>query len=178
MRPRLNQGGASGARRKGWSRSDDGQPVYHGESEQCLDLTGAKIGSKQTFTLVDITGGELADGHEVRIRYTPHTGKPSYWLETKGVITPGSRRRCLQDQTRGHEGRADAPTGKFVAPPPVPNALGVSDKQQGALLVDIIDPARKVSILKATDQPAPAPSDTAPPASTPPPAPEKPEAAP
>ena len=56
------------------------------DPSNALDLAGVKIGSKQTFTLVDITGGELADGHEVKIRYTPHTGKPSYWLETKGVI--------------------------------------------------------------------------------------------
>ena len=121
------------------------------DPSNALDLAGVKIGSKQTFTLVDITGGELADGHEVKIRYTPHTGKPSYWLETKGVIR------------RGHDGdvfkikRVDtkialvAPSGRFVAPPTVANALGLSDKLEGALLVEILDPARKVSILKATD---------------------------
>jgi hypothetical protein len=54
-----------------------------------LDLTGAKLGGRQTFELIDITGGELADGHEVRIRHTPNTGKPSYWLEARDGIRRG-----------------------------------------------------------------------------------------
>src|SRR5438105_15922068 len=54
-----------------------------------LDLTGTKIGSKQIFTLIDVNGGELADGDEVKIRYMPGTAagrsppKPNYWRATK-----------------------------------------------------------------------------------------------
>jgi len=148
------------------------------DPSNALDLAGVKIGSKQTFTLVDITGGELADGHEVRIRYTPHTGKPSYWLENKLGIRRGHDGDVFKIKRVGTKVALVTPTGKFVAPPTVANALGVSDKQEGALLVEILDPTRKVSILKPAAQSAPAPSETAPPASTPPPAPEKPEAAP
>jgi hypothetical protein len=143
-----------------------------------LDLTGLKLGGRQTFELIDITGGELAEGHEVRIRHTPNTGKPSYWVEAKGGIR------------RGHDGdvfkirRVDTKvalvtrTGKFVARPASANALGVSDKQAGAMLVEILDTSTRAPIWKSADQPAPAPSETAPPASTPPLAPEKSEAAP
>src|SRR3984957_1191838 len=133
-----------------------------------LDLTGAKLGSRQTFTLVDITGGELADGHEVRIRYTPRTGKPSYWVENKLGIRRGHSSDVFKIKSVGAKVALVTATGKFVAPPTVANALGVADKPEGALLVEILDTSTKVSILKPTDQPA----------STPPPAPEKSVAAP
>src|SRR5215218_1679237 len=35
-----------------------------------LDLGGTKIGSRQAFMLVDVNGGELADGDTVRITQT------------------------------------------------------------------------------------------------------------
>src|ERR1041384_7249337 len=52
-----------------------------------LDLTGAKIGSKQTFTLIDFNGGELESGDEARLSHIPNSGgvpdpsKASYWRE-------------------------------------------------------------------------------------------------
>src|SRR2546427_12136782 len=55
-----------------------------------LDLTGAKIGSKQTFTLIDFNGGEIESGDDVRICYIPNSGgvpdpsKASYWREVPG----------------------------------------------------------------------------------------------
>lgn len=125
-----------------------------------LDLTGAKIGSKQTFTLIDITGGELADGHEVRIRYTPHTGKPSYWVETREGIRRGHNGDVFKIKRVDTKVALVTPTGKYVAPPTVANALGIADKLEGALLVDILDRETKISILKPADQPA---SSTAPP---------------
>ncbi len=143
-----------------------------------LDLTGVKLGTRQTFALIDVTGGELADGHEVRIRYTPRTGKPSYWLENKLGIRRGRNGDVFKIRRVGTKVALVTATGKFVAPPTVANALGVADKQEGALLIEILDAATKVSILKLADQPASVPSETAPPASTPPPAPEKSEAAP
>jgi hypothetical protein len=156
-----------------------------------LHLAIGKIGSKQRFTIIDITGGNLQDGDEVRVRYTPgsakgaDTPKPSYWLESSAGIR------------RGHDGdvfklkRVDTrfalvtPTGKFVAAPTSENALGVSAKQDGALLVEIIDVKSGASVIQPPAQPAAAPTtaappstpektETAPPAPAPPPATDKP----
>jgi hypothetical protein len=153
-----------------------------------LVLAISKIGSKEKFTIIDLTGGNLQDGDEVRVRYMPHAKagevpKPSYWLENNAGVR------------RGHDGdvfklkRVDTkfvlmtPTGKFVAPPTNEHALGVSAKQDGALLVEIIDVNSGASVIQ------PAPVSTAPAASpptpssipekteTPPPAPTSPPAA-
>jgi hypothetical protein len=137
-----------------------------------LDLTGAKLGGRQTFELIDITGGELADGHEVRIRHTPNTGKPSYWLETRDGIRRGHDGDVFKIKRVDTKAALVTRTGKFVALPASANALGVSDKQEGAMLVEILDTSTRTPIWKSGDQPAPAASET------PPPAPEKSEAAP
>jgi|HubBroStandDraft_6_1064221.scaffolds.fasta_scaffold399836_1 hypothetical protein len=127
-----------------------------------LDLTGVKLGGRQTFTLVDVTGGELADGHEVRIRYTPRSGKPSYWVENKLGIRRGHSSDVFKIKRVGAKVALVTATGKFVAPPTVANALGVTDRPEGALLFDILDTSTKVSILKPADQPAPEKSEAAP----------------
>ncbi len=36
-----------------------------------LMIGGEKIGSKQTFTILDLNGTDLVDGDPVKIRYTP-----------------------------------------------------------------------------------------------------------
>ena len=120
-----------------------------------LDLTGVKLGSRQTFTLIDVTGGALADGHEVRIRYTPHTGKPSYWLENKLGIRRGHDGDVFKIKLVSTKVVLVTATGKFVAPPITATALGVAEKPEGALLVEILDTSTRVSILKSADQPAP-----------------------
>jgi hypothetical protein len=152
----------------------------------CLEIAMGKISSKEKFTIIDVSGGNLQDGDEVRVCYTPHTGKPSYWLESSAGVR------------RGHNGdvfklkRVDAkfalvtPTGRFVASPVSENALGVSTKQDGALLVEIIDVKSGASVIKPSDQPAstmattptpPSPAektDTNPPAPASPPSTDKP----
>jgi hypothetical protein len=35
---------------------------------------GDKIGSKQIFTIIDLSGGNLGDGDEVKIQYIPGRG--------------------------------------------------------------------------------------------------------
>ncbi len=143
-----------------------------------LELAVGKIGFKQTFTIIDITGGNLQDGDEVRVRYTPHTGKPSYWLEGSAGVR------------RGHDGdvfklkRVDTkfalvtPTGRFVAPPTSEHALGVSAKQDGALLMEIIDVKSKASVIEPPDQPAAAPTALTPPGPAAPSTPQKIESVP
>ena len=126
-----------------------------------LAIVSGKLGSRKVFSIIDISGGDLKDGDDVRIRYTPHSSKsesgaepprPNYWLENSAGVR------------RGHDGdvfklkRVDTkfafvtPTGKFVAAPTNEVALGVSAKQEGALLVDIIDVKTGASVIKAPDQ--------------------------
>jgi hypothetical protein len=156
-----------------------------------LAIVLGKLGSKKIFTIIDISGGQLKDGDEVRIRYTPHASKgasggeppkPNYWLENSAGVR------------RGHDGdvfklkRVDTkfalvtPTGKFVAPPTNEVALGVSAKQEEALLVDIIDVKTGTSFVKPPDQggqsgasvvtvPGQAEGTSSPPATVSPPAP-------
>jgi hypothetical protein len=152
-----------------------------------LEIATGKINSKQQFTVIDLSGGNFQDGDEFQIRYTPHNGKPSYWLESAVGVR------------RGHDGdvfklkRVDTkfalvtPTGKFVAAPTTKKGLGVSATLDGALLMEIIDLRTGASVIQPADQPAPpstapAPtppsttekSETAPPAPAPPPATNKP----
>ena len=51
-----------------------------------LDTNGKQIGNNQTFTLIDINGGELADGDEVRIRWAPANTRATHWQETESFV--------------------------------------------------------------------------------------------
>jgi len=135
-----------------------------------LNTTGIKIGSKQIFTLVDVDGHNLQDGDQVRIRYTPHTGgvpdpsKANYWQESQA----GIRRKRDGDPFKlkwvGDKCAFQAPSGKFVAAAMPEGFLGLSEKSEGALLVDLIDPASKSVIVNPKPPAAPATPPAAPPA--------------
>ena len=110
-----------------------------------LDQSGVKIGSKQTFTIDDVNGGELADGDEVRIRYTPNSGgvpdpaKATYWrLGKEGVIRKreGDTFKIKKVDSKYAFQTQD---GKFVTGKVVDGALALSDKQESALVVEFVD---------------------------------------
>ncbi len=115
------------------------------EPGNLLDLRTGKIGSKQTFTLLDLNGEELADGDEIKIRYTPNSGgvpdpsKASFWVEVK----EGVKRAKDGDvfTIRKVEGKYafQTPSGKFVTGTVTDGILAVTDKLGGALLVEILD---------------------------------------
>ena len=104
-----------------------------------------KVGSKQRFTIIDLNGGKLADGDEVRIRYTPNkNGKPdpskeSYWREGKEGITRAHQDGTFTIKKMGNRYAFRGPSGKFVTPNEVNGALAVSSKVEEALVVDVID---------------------------------------
>jgi hypothetical protein len=146
-----------------------------------LELAVGKIGSKQRFTIIDLTGGNLQDGDEIRIRYTPHNGKPSYWLENTAGVRRGRDGDVFKLKRVDTKFVLVTPTGKFVAPPVDTHALGVSAKQDGALVMEIIDVSSGTSVVKPPDQPASgstAPAAPTAPAPTPPSTSENTEAAP
>ena len=129
-----------------------------------LDLSGSKIGSKQTFTFVDLNGEQLADGDDVKIRYTPNSGgapdasKASYWMEVKEGVKRGKEGDVFKIKRVGTKYALLAPSGKFVGAPVAGGMLGVTDKEDAALVVELVDLSQGKP--KAHKQPTAQSSDT------------------
>ena len=142
-----------------------------------LDTSTIKIGSKQIFTLIDVDGHNLHDGDKVRIRYTPHTGgvpdpsKANYWQESKDGIKRNRNGDPFILKWVDTKCAFQAPSGKYVAAATDAGFLGLSDKQEGALLVDLIDSKSKSVIANPNPSATTTPSTTnsaAPPTPAPP----------
>jgi hypothetical protein len=110
-----------------------------------LDLSGAKIGSKQIFTLIDLNGGELADGDEAKVRYTPNTGgvpdpsKSSYWHVTSGGVKRSKDGDTFKIKKVEAKFMFQTADGKFLTGTVAEGVLTLSDKQDGALLVELVE---------------------------------------
>ncbi len=110
-----------------------------------LNLSGDKIGSRQVFTIIDLNGGDLADGDTVKIRYTPHSGLPAdqikstYWVETTDGIKRNSEGSVFKIKLVDAKYAFQAPSGKFVTGVVTANELGLSDKQANAVLLELVD---------------------------------------
>jgi hypothetical protein len=105
-----------------------------------LECSGTKIGSKQKFTLIDITGGALTDGHEVRIRYTAGgTLKTSYWQEVKDGVKRGTDGDAFKIRRVDTRCALETMGGNFVAPPVTNGMLSVTNKLDGAMLLELVD---------------------------------------
>ena len=137
-----------------------------------IDLSGTRVGSKQKFTIIDLNGGELADGDEIRIRYTPNKdGKPdaskaSYWREGREGVTRSHQDGVFTIKRVGTRYAFRAPSGKFVTATEVGGALAVSPKLEEALVVELADlsstPATATPPKPAAQPPAaPAPESSA-----------------
>ena len=135
-----------------------------------LDLSGLKIGSKQTFTIIDLNGADLADGDQVQIRYTPNTGgkpdpsKSSYWREVNEGVKRGKDGDVFKVKRMDTRYAFQAPSGKFVGGPAADGVLAVTDKQEGALFVELVDLSQgipKKPKEPATEAPAAAPEKAA-----------------
>jgi hypothetical protein len=142
-----------------------------------IDFSGTKIGSKQRFTIIDLNGGDLLDGDEIRIRYTPNKeGKPdpskaSYWREGREGVTRAHEDGVFSLKKVGAKYAIRAPSGKFVTANETGGALAVSARQEEALLVELIELSPDGSPLpppQPAAQPPAAPAPEKPP--TPPPA--------
>ncbi|MEA3186893.1 MAG: hypothetical protein QOD99_723 [Chthoniobacter sp.] len=124
-----------------------------------LDLSGAKIASKQTFTLVDLNGGDLADGDDVQVRYTPtpkpgEQPKPNFWREAKGELKRGGEAGTFKLKKVEKTFSFQTPAGKFVAAPASEGGpLTVADTADKALQVEIVD-APAAAAPKSSASPA------------------------
>jgi hypothetical protein len=147
-----------------------GEKFITANSGGVLDMTGTKIGSKQGFTLFDLNGGELADGDEVKIQYIPGKGggnpdlsKATFWVELPEGIKRKREGDTFKLKQVGTKFAFVTSKGKFVGQP-AGGALTLVDKEQDALLVDIIDLSHGKP--KRPKAPKTEPSETAAPAST------------
>jgi hypothetical protein len=97
------------------------------------------------FTIIDLNGGNLADGDTVKIRYTPHGGaatdqtKSSYWRETAEGIKRNSEGSVFKIKLVDTKYAFQAPSGKFMTGVVTENVFGLSDKQADALLLELVD---------------------------------------
>ncbi|HVM60541.1 MAG TPA: hypothetical protein VMV72_06695 [Verrucomicrobiae bacterium] len=124
------------------------------------------VGSKQIFTVVDLSGNNLKDGDSVRIRYTPGMGKggpgdttkSSYWVETEEGVKRSHDGDVFKLKQVDSKFALLTPTGKFVTRPTgdLP-LLGISTNQSAAMVVDFIDVKTKASVISsASAESAPA----------------------
>ena len=142
-------------------RAPDGKYVSTQSPGGLLNVEGAKIGSKQVFTLVDLSGGMLADGHDVKIKYIPSSkngggdpSKASYWREVPEGIKRGSAGSVFKVKAVETKYSFQAPSGKFVTGTVTENGLKVSDKEADALVLEIVD--LSAGIPKTPKAPKPA----------------------
>jgi hypothetical protein len=133
------------------------------------------LSNRAKFTLIDLTGGTLTDGHKVRIGYLPgNTTKLNYWLE----VTNGIKRAADGDTftiRRLHNKCAlETVTGRFVAAPMTNGLLSVTSRLDRAMPLEIVDLSSLPPGAKITEEtrglptlivaPAPGSSTNQPPA--------------
>jgi hypothetical protein len=110
-----------------------------------LDCSSGKIGTKQTFTIIDLSGGALTDGHEIQIRYTPTSrgtpdpSKSSYWREVKDGVKRGHDGDVFKIKRVDTKSALQTVSGEFVAAPVAGGLLGVTNKLEAAMLVELVD---------------------------------------
>ncbi|HTS16572.1 MAG TPA: hypothetical protein VMP11_03270 [Verrucomicrobiae bacterium] len=127
-----------------------------------LATSSGKIGSKQIFTVVDLSGNSLKDGDDVKIRYTPGMGKgkagdptkSSYWMEGSDGVKRSHDGDVFKLKQVDSKFVLVTPSGKFVGAATSEGALAVSTNQNSALLLDFVDPKTKASLVAPSDKPA------------------------
>ena len=140
-----------------------------------LNTSGAEIAANQTFVLVDLNGGELADGDAVQIKWAPAGSKPTYWQEGEGTIgryggKPNDA-SIFKIKPKAKSAK-DAPqrivlqtaSGKFVSVPGKGAALATTDTQDNAETWQIVNAATSqiVEVAKRGDETAAPTAATAP----------------
>jgi hypothetical protein len=103
---------------------------------------GDKIGSKQIFTIIDLSSGNLGDGDEVKIQYIPGHGtdssKANYWVDRPDGLRRAKEGDVFKIKKVGTKYSFLTLTGKFVSVDK-DGALETSDKKESALLVELVD---------------------------------------
>jgi beta-galactosidase len=115
-----------------------------------LTTKGATIAVNQTFLLIDLNGGELADGDSIHIQWAPIGSKPTYWGEGEGTVGRyGGKPKDASTFkiTLKEKADKDAPksivlqtaSGKFVSVPSKGAALATTDTEDKATTLEVVD---------------------------------------
>ena len=103
---------------------------------------GDKIGSKQIFTIIDLSGGNLGDGDEVKVQYIPGRGtdssKANYWAVRPEGVRRTKEGDVFKIKKVGTKYSFLTLTGKLVSVDK-DGVLEISDKKESALLVELVD---------------------------------------
>jgi hypothetical protein len=112
-----------------------------------FELSGSAVSGRTGFIVTDANGGELSDGDEIRIKYTPGYSsdggktKPSFWVEEGGGIKrlnsePSDASGKFKLKKQGEGFVLQTASGKFVAAPKE-RVLSLADSPEGALVITI-----------------------------------------
>lgn len=131
-----------------------------------LNTSGAQIAGNQTFVLIDLSGGDLADGDAVQIKWAPTGSKPTYWGEGEGTIgryggKPNDANTFKIKQKAPQSIVLQTPSGRFVSVPSRGAALATTDAQDKATTLDIVEIPRPEGGETAATPAAPTPSTPA-----------------
>jgi rhamnogalacturonan acetylesterase len=115
-----------------------------------LDTSGKQITSRQTFVLVDLNGGEIAEGDDVLIKWAPSGTRPTYLREGEGNVQRSGNKpdaACTFKIKLKEKSNKDAPqsvvlqtaSGKFVSVPSAGAAPATTETQDNAATLEIVD---------------------------------------
>ncbi len=114
------------------------------------------ITERSVFTLIDLNGGDLAEGDEVQIKYTSADGGAlSYWTEKEGIVRRDSHASNFKVKKSDKGISLQAPTGMFLSAEKQSDHIALTDSPEKALVMEIIDnPTVETIQPKATESPA------------------------
>ena len=127
-----------------------------------LNVQGTEVGNRQVFILVDVNGGDLADGDDVQIKYSD--GQDStYWNEGGEKIS--RVRGGTEKSTHFTVKKTDAgislkaASGKFVTAPSKTDAPTLTDAAESAIVFEVVE--NPTVATKAPAEPTASPSPAA-----------------
>jgi lysophospholipase L1-like esterase len=143
-----------------------------------LNTSGAEISTNQTYVLIDLNGGEVADGDSVQIKWAPAGTKPTYWHEGDAVVNRIGGKpdaACTFKIMLKEKSDKAAPksvvlqtaSGKFVSVPSKGAALATVQTQDNATTLDIVETAQDAGTAPAATTAATVPTTSTPATSTP-----------
>lgn len=136
---------AQSAEKKVALRNTAGEPKrYVGVAPKGeMNVQSTVIGSRQVFTIVDLNGGDLADGDEVQIKHAyPDGTGVTYWYDAGEQI--GRRPKAVAEGqfkvTKTDAGISlQTASGKFVTAPAPLDPLRLADEAEKAAVFEVVE---------------------------------------
>ncbi len=139
-------------------RTAEGNCVVIGGGGKTILGGPSRNSSRELFTIIDANGGELADGDEVKIRYTAGTkadgesSKPSFWQVEGANFARRGKASSFKIKKVNDRYAFQTADGKFVGVASGGKDLAIVDTQDAALKVELVA-AAAVAPATATNGP-------------------------